>query len=108
MDQTTVLENVKGYIAYLQKNQLDVRAVYLFGSFAKGLANENSDIDLAIVLRGMENSFLTQVQLMKYRRDFDLRIEPHPFFETDFTPSNPFANEIISTGIAVAMCVART
>ena len=101
MDQTAILENVKRYIAFLKQSNFDIRGVYLFGSFAKGKANEDSDIDLAIVLRGMGNSIFTQFQLMKLRRDFDLRIEPHPFFETDFIPSNPFVNEIISTGIPV-------
>jgi predicted nucleotidyltransferase len=101
MDQTTVLDNVKKYIAFLGENKFDIRKAYIFGSFAKGNANEDSDIDLAIVLKEMENSFFTQVQFMKMRRNFDLRIEPHPFSETDFTPTNPFVNEILNTGVMV-------
>lgn len=62
---------------------------------------EDSDIDIAVVLKNLRNSFTTQVQLMKLRRDIDLRIEPHPFDETDFNSSNPFANEILTTGIQV-------
>jgi hypothetical protein len=32
--------------------------------------------------------------LMRLRRNFDLRIEPHPITEEDFKSGNPFAEEI--------------
>jgi len=37
-------------------------------------------------------------QLMKIRREFDLRIEPHPFLENDIDNGNPLVNNIITTG----------
>jgi len=42
-----------------------------------------------------------QVELMKLGRQIDTRIEPHPLDESDFNPSNPFANEILTKGIQV-------
>ncbi len=60
-----------------------------------------SDIDLAIVMNNISNSFITQVQLMKISRKFDTRIEPHPFDESDFDRTNPFANEILTKGIQI-------
>lgn len=39
------------------------------------------------------------MQLMRIRRDVDLRIEPHPIGESDFTEMNPFAFEIQKSGI---------
>ena len=42
-----------------------------------------------------------QVNLMKLRRKFDTRIEPHPFNEKDFDISNPLVNEILNTGIKI-------
>lgn len=101
MDQKEVIANVKEYIAFLRENNFPVQKVYIFGSYARGNVHEDSDIDLAIVLKDLENSFFTQFELMKLRRNFDLRIEPHPFSETDFAPSNPFADEILTTGIRV-------
>lgn len=41
------------------------------------------------------------MDLMKLRRKFDTRIEPHPFDESDFKHSDPFANEILNTGIQI-------
>jgi predicted nucleotidyltransferase len=101
MAHRDALVNVKKYIEYLKKNRIAVQRVYIFGSYAKGNMREDSDIDLAVVLKNLRNIFTTQVQLMKMRRDFDLRIEPHPFDEEDFNSSNPFANEILTTGIQI-------
>ena len=78
----------------------NVQKAYLFGSYANGQYNEHSDIDLAIVLDSLQNSFITQVELMKISRRFDARIEPHPFEESDFD-TNPFAKEILNNGIRV-------
>jgi uncharacterized protein len=81
--------------------ELGVKKVYLFGSFAKGKENEESDIDIALILENMPDFFSTQRQLMKLRRKIDLRIEPHPIKEQDFNSLNPFAYEIEKTGIEI-------
>jgi hypothetical protein len=39
------------------------------------------------------------MQLIRLRRDIDLRIEPHPILEGDFNKQNPFAFEIEMTGM---------
>lgn len=101
MDKREIITSIKKYISFLKENKLPVQRVYVFGSYAKGNMHDDSDIDLAIVLEYLENSVLTQYQLMRMRRDFDLRIEPHPFREEDFNSSNPFADEILSTGIRI-------
>lgn len=101
MDQKTAIEIVNRYINYLRNNKFNVQKVYLFGSYVKGQYNEDSDIDLAIVMNKLSNSFTTQVELMKISRKFDTRIEPHPFEESDFN-TNPFAKEILNKGIRIA------
>ena len=40
-------------------------------------------------------------ELMKISRKFDTLIESHPFDEIDFNFSNPFAHEILTTGIQI-------
>lgn len=89
------------YINFLRKRNPDITKVYLFGSYAKGTPDINSDIDIAIIFRDFPDSFDMQVQLMKLRRKFDTRIEPHPFRETDFNNTNPMANEILISGIEI-------
>jgi hypothetical protein len=53
------------------------------------------------VFANFDNRLDRQVELMKLTRKIDTRIEPHPFREKDFDPSNPFVNEIISHGMEI-------
>lgn len=101
MDKNAAFENVKKYIVFLRENDFDIRKAYLFGSYAKGNFNDDSDIDLAVVMNNLSNSYTMQVELMKISRKFDTRIEPHPFDEADFDSSNPFVHEILNTGIQI-------
>ena len=82
---------------------LKLKKAYLFGSFAKGNETEESDIDIALVLENMTNFYDTQMQLMRVRRKIDLRIEPHPISDEDFVGENPFAYEILTTGIELPL-----
>ena len=90
------------YAVFLRETNPGIKKTYVFGSFAKGTSHDNSDIDMAIVFDHLTDSFDMQVELMKIRRKFDTRIEPHPFSEADFTASNPLANEIIRNGLEIA------
>ena len=101
MDKKKAIESVKKYIAFLEEQDFAIRKVYLFGSYVKGNFNEDSDIDLAVVMNNLANGYLMQIELMKISRKFDTRIEPHPFAETDFNLSDPFAHEILTTGIQI-------
>jgi len=101
MAQKDTVEKVKNYISFLKENRFNISKVYLFGSYARGNFREDSDIDLAIIMNGLTNSFTMQIQLMKISRKFDTRIEPHPFDEKDFNSSNPFAHEVITSGVRI-------
>lgn len=59
----------------------------------------DSDIDPAVFLDQDDIAgFPEDVELMRLRRDLDLRIEPHAFAKTDFEDRDPFLEEIIETG----------
>ena len=72
-----------------------------FGSYAKGTQREESDIDIAVVFGHMDDFFEMQMELFRRRREIDLRIEPHPFDEEDFSENNPVAVEIMNSGIEI-------
>jgi len=101
MDQGAAIEIVKKYIRYLKENKFNIQKAYLFGSYVTGKYHDDSDIDLALIMNNLPNSFIAQVELMKIGRKFDTRIEPHPFEESDFNSTNPFANEILNKGIQI-------
>lgn len=102
MDQEAVLKSVKNYVSFLKEQGYIVSHAFIFGSFARGNPRDDSDIDVLVVIKNLGNGFDKQVRLMKLRRAFDLRIEPHPFAEEDFTPDFPLVREIMSSGIRVA------
>jgi predicted nucleotidyltransferase len=100
MVDQSILKTVKTFIELVPEN-LGLRQAYLFGSYAKGLEKESSDVDVALVFDRMGDFFQTQQVLRKLRRNVDLRIEPHPLQLKDFNSSNPFAKEIQETGILI-------
>ena len=99
MDKREAPDQILGYINQLKSSYSDLRKVYIFGSFVKGSSRKDSDIDMALVFDDVEDTFDRQVQLMKIRRNYDSRIEPHVFRLADFNENHPLAAEIISTGI---------
>jgi len=101
MDKDTAFKIAKKFIEYLKEKKYKISSAYIFGSYAKDSFGEESDIDLAIILKNCKNTFDTQVDLMILRRNFDLRIEPHPFSEKDIDGNDPFLDEVLRTGIRI-------
>lgn len=97
MDKRDAL-NIAVKYANEVKSKYDFVKIILFGSYAKGNYNEDSDIDIAVILKDYSNLIDIQLDLMRLRRKIDSRIEPHPFREKDFEISNPIVNEIIKYG----------
>lgn len=96
-----IMKRVEKYVEEISK-YYNIKGAYLFGSYAKGTNNEDSDIDVAIVVNSDNNLFDIMVELMMLARNIDLRIEPHPIKIKDFEEGNPFVQEVIDTGIKVA------
>jgi len=93
---------IKKYTKLLLDAGFPIEKIILFGSDAIRKANKDSDIYLAVVLKeNSEDRFSTRLKLMKYCRNFDEVIEPHPFWSKEFNKQNPFASEIIENGITV-------
>ena len=97
MDRTDVLNIARQYAALVNTNY-DCKQVLLFGSCARGTNQEESDIDIAVILKEFDNPLDIQLELMRLRRKIDSRIEPHPFREKDFNRTNPVVNEILKHG----------
>lgn len=97
MDKTDALDIAQRY-AHAVKLNFNYIRIILFGSYAKGNFNEDSDIDIAVVFKDYSNSIDMQLELMRLRRKIDSRIEPHPFRESEFELSNPIVSEIVKYG----------
>ncbi|MDP8204822.1 MAG: nucleotidyltransferase domain-containing protein [Candidatus Tenebribacter mawsonii] len=101
MAQREIINIAKKYLDFLKKEKFQISKAYLFGSYAKGTNGTESDIDIAFIFNELKDEIDMQIQLMKLRRKFDLRIEPHPFEKKDLDEENPFLNEILQTGILI-------
>ena len=87
-----ILKKVKAYLHVLDQHRLYYKSAWLFGSFAQNRAVEDSDIDIAMVMPEVENKFFKELELTKYRRGIDTRIEPHIINAYDL--DTPFYEEV--------------
>lgn len=100
MDKREAIKKVRAYKLLLQ-DYFQLEKVYLFGSYAKGTHRQDSDIDVAVVVRQADGDFFTVNPLLwKLRRQIDDRIEP-VLIERDFDDAG-FLDEIEKYGIEIA------
>lgn len=97
MDKADAVKIAERYAEAVKANFSYIRII-LFGSYAKGNFNDDSDIDIAVVFKDYDNLMEMQLELMRLRRKIDSRIEPHPFRESEFEPSNPIVFEVLKYG----------
>jgi predicted nucleotidyltransferase len=96
----TVLRKSNRFVAALQARGLQVERAYLYGSYARGHARRDSDIDIAIVSKDLTGDWLDDYcRLMRIADSIDARIEVIPFQPKDFRDENPLVWEIKSVGI---------
>lgn len=99
MDKTEVIKKLKKYKKLLSKH-LIFDELILFGSYAKGTASKDSDMDVAVVVDSLQGDyFLIRPLLWKVRREIDDRIEP-VLLEKQHDDSG-FLSEIKKYGIQI-------
>jgi len=97
-----IIKLVSDYGKLIKKRGIKAERVILFGSYAKNLYRESSDIDVCVVSKKLTDEHTMQVELSKLTYDLDTRIQPHPISLVDYVKNvNPFISEIRRTGIAI-------
>ena len=98
MDKRTVVSIAKRYKQAVV-NAIGPAKVYLFGSYSKGCARPDSDIDIAVVVPSINGDYYsTAAHLWRITMDVNTLIEPVLIEETH--PS-PLYEDILQTGIAI-------
>lgn len=96
-----IYKSISDYVRRVNKNYF-LQKAYLFGSFAYGNFNEDSDIDIALVSSSFSgNRFTDNVNVGILTWGINTRIEPVTFRPEDFNTDNMLAAEIISSGIEI-------
>jgi uncharacterized protein len=102
------LQDVKRSVSRFNEcigKQLPVRKVLLYGSYAKGSARIDSDIDVAVFLDCPDHSQRLELaaKLFHFAGDIDVEIEPKCFFWDEYNncPQGSILAEILDTAIEV-------
>ena len=99
MDTAEVIEKLTKYKQLLRK-QIKFDQLILFGSYAKGTAHADSDVDVAVIVDELKQDyFTTRPLLWKIRREIDVRIEP--ILLEKKSDDSGFIKEIIEYGIII-------
>ena len=94
-------QKARQFIKNLSKAGIKVNKAFLFGSYAKGKAKKDSDIDVCVISPSFSKDYFAEmVRLRKYALKIDTRIEPVPFLPEDLNDKyNALAAEIRKYGL---------
>ena len=104
VDNETVMRIISQYVSDV-KATLPIDKVYLYGSYANGTAQWDSDVDLCF----FSNNFTTErtmhiiEQLYRLKRRYNkyICLEPNAFPLSELENDNPFVKEILRTGTEI-------
>ncbi|MFH0887405.1 MAG: nucleotidyltransferase domain-containing protein [bacterium] len=97
-----IKDKAKKFLEEIHKHKIRVSKAYLYGSYAKGEARQDSDIDIAIISPDFSgNRYFDTLKIISMRRNIDCRIEPVTYKPEDFEDSDPLVAEIKSTGMEI-------
>ncbi|HET54960.1 MAG TPA: nucleotidyltransferase domain-containing protein [Ignavibacteria bacterium] len=105
MGEIEIRDSINKYINLLH-SYFDLKMVVLYGSFAKGNADENSDIDLAVFIKKNEENrdhLKDSALLNRLICNADCRIEPVLYYdkELESIEEASFIAEILNSGIVL-------
>ncbi|WP_066633741.1 nucleotidyltransferase domain-containing protein [Desulfolucanica intricata] len=93
---------IKDYIKAIKAKNIRIEKAILFGSYAKGQANSDSDIDIAIISPDLGKDYVEEaVMLKEISEEIDLDISPRPYSVDEYKKANIgqfLYDEVISKG----------
>jgi len=102
LTQDAAIDTVRNYAREIRNSGIKIRKVILYGSFAKGMQHEWSDIDVALVADEFEglptdHNYFSHIGIQKPY----IRIESNTYPTDYFQEGDPFIDEIKNTGIEI-------
>lgn len=89
----------------LRDNFEDFEGLYLFGSHAKGIADNDSDIDVVVLMNAWNwketSNFYRVISDFTYKHNTE--IDLHPMTRADLERNPFFYNEVVNKGIFYAV-----
>ena len=94
--------SIRRYLEFLIYNNIQISSAILFGSFATGESDEDSDIDLAVISPDFgHDRFNESVMLKKLTLGIDPDISPRPYSDKQYQDAKQgdfLFDEIIQKG----------
>jgi predicted nucleotidyltransferase len=95
-----IKKTIDKYLQALRQNNIPIKKAILFGSYAKGINQEWSDIDIALVSDLFKGDRIDDKdKIRSITLSVSSEIEVIPFSPNDFNMQNPLVKEILRTGI---------
>jgi len=95
-----VKKTIDTYLTLLSKNKIPIKDAILFGSYARGNYQKWSDIDIALVSDIFVGDRIDDKDKIRaITLSVSSEIDVIPFSPDDFNLQNPFAKEILKTGV---------
>ena len=103
-DKKLVEESLRGYLKEIEGKHPEVERVLLFGSFVRNESVPGSDIDLLVILRESEESFLKRIPRFLPSR-FPVGVDVFPYTEKEVEKmkgeGNFFIRKVLEEGVEV-------
>jgi predicted nucleotidyltransferase len=95
------IKNEALMFANAAKRELSAKKVYLYGSYAKGTADDGSDVDMCFFFDDIEGKARINaiIKLIELGRKYKVYFEPNAMPTSELYNGNPFIQEILRTGI---------
>ncbi|MGX9366261.1 nucleotidyltransferase domain-containing protein [Desulfoplanes sp. PS50] len=94
-----IIRDIRRYIVELNRHGIVVQKTMLFGSWAKGSAREESDVDIALVSSSFSGDrFQDRRKIVPLRRRINNNLEPIPFSPESFAEGGSLVDEISEHG----------
>jgi predicted nucleotidyltransferase len=94
-----VISDIRRYIIELNRHGIVVQKTLLFGSWAKGSAREESDVDIALISPSFSGDrFQDRRRIIPLRRGINNNLEPIPFSPESFAEGGSLVDEIKGHG----------
>ena len=95
-----VKKTIDTYLTLLSKNKIPIKDAILFGSYARGNYQKWSGIDIALVSDIFVGDRIDDKDKIRaITLSVSSEIDVIPFSPDDFNLQNPFAKEILKTGV---------
>lgn len=99
--QQAAINTAQNFVKECRAIGLNFNKVLLFGSYAKGLAHESSDIDLLLISKEFtDDVFANLRQYAKVNIRFP-QIETHPYSYKRYIEGDEFLQQVIKEGVEI-------